>query len=85
MTGCHECSRIDGKTADSHGNPVTANFRQREPQQDIIRVNHYAVKSKEEFLEKQSRGRASGKKRSVPDDYFAQYDLNDIEEPASGS
>lgn len=24
-------------------NPITLNFRQRTPQQDIIRINHYAV------------------------------------------
>lgn len=43
MIGCHEVARIKGKAADSHGNPITRNFRQRTPQQDIIRINHYAV------------------------------------------
>lgn len=80
MIGCHEAARLSGTTADSHGNPVTHNFRERTPQQDIIRINHYAVRSLEEFAEKQMRGRASGKKRNVPMDYFYQYDLNDIEE-----
>lgn len=78
MTGCHEAARLTGKAADSHGESITRNFREREPQTDVIRVNHYAVKSKEEFLEKQNRGRASGKKRNVPDAYFNEYDLNDI-------
>lgn len=78
MIGCHEAARIDGHTADSHGTPVTRHFREREPQHDVIRINHYAVRSLEEFREKQARGRASGKLRSVADDYFAQYDLNDI-------
>ena len=78
MTGCHEAARLCGITVDSHGNPVTRNFREREPQQDVIRINHYAVKSREEFAEKQGRGRASGRKRSVPDAYFAEYDLNDM-------
>lgn len=80
MIGCHEAARIDGYTADSHQQPVTRNFREREPQQDVIRINHYAVRSYEEFVEKQARGRASGKRRSIDIGYFHQYDLNDIEE-----
>ncbi len=81
VIGCHEVARLSGKAYDSHGNPITRNFRDREPQQDVIRINHYAVRSWEEFLEKQLRGRASGKKRNVPTAYFEEYDLNDIEEP----
>ena len=77
MIGCHEAARINGLTVDSDGNPVRRFFRDREPRLDSIRVNHYAVKSKEEFVEKQNRGRASGTQRTVPDSYFNQYDLND--------
>lgn len=80
MIGCHEAARISGHAADSHGNVINRNFRDREPQQDVIRINHYAVRSYEEFLEKQMRGRASGKKKTVENAYFLQYDLNDIEE-----
>ncbi|MDE5713123.1 MAG: glycosyltransferase family 92 protein [Muribaculaceae bacterium] len=80
MTGCHEAARISGDAADSHGQPITHNFRDREPQHDIIRINHYAVRSLEEFKEKCMRGRASGKKRYIDMDYFKKYDLNDIEE-----
>lgn len=80
VIGCHEVARIDGKARDSHGDIITKNFRDREPQQDVIRINHYAVKSFEEFVEKQSRGRASGKKRTVPTAYFEEYDLNDIKD-----
>lgn len=80
MIGCHEAARINGFAADSHGNPIHQNFREREPQQDVIRINHYAVRSFQEFTEKQNRGRASGKKRTIAMDYFNQYDLNDIEE-----
>lgn len=79
MIGCHEAARIDGKALDSHGDKITKNFRDRIPRQDVIRINHYAVKSRQEFLEKQNRGRASGKKRNVPDEYFNEYDLNDFE------
>ena len=79
FTGCHEAARISGRAADSHGMPIKKNFREREPQQDIIRINHYAVKSHEEFLGKRARGRA----RTVGlrnMDYFEKYDLNDIKE-----
>ena len=80
MIGCHESARINGQSADSNGNPVKVSFRDRDPVQDVIRVNHYAIKSREEFVEKQNRGRASGRQRPVPDAYFDEYDLNDIED-----
>ena len=79
MVGCHEAARISGMAADSHGVPLTKGFRDRSPQQDVIRINHYAIKSYEEFLAKRARGRA---RISTLRDmgYFEQYDLNDIEE-----
>lgn len=80
MIGCHEVARISGKAVDSHGEPITQNFRDRNPQQDIIRINHYAVRSYEEFKEKQGRGRAAGKTRWISDDYFKRFDLNDIKD-----
>ena len=80
MIGCHEAAKISGYIADSHGQPVRKNFRDREPQQGIIRINHYAVRSYEEFIEKQARGRASGTQTTVIPEYFDKYDLNDIEE-----
>ncbi|MBQ9285331.1 MAG: glycosyltransferase family 92 protein [Bacteroidaceae bacterium] len=80
MIGCHEAAKISGYIADSHGQPVTKNFREREPQQDVIRISHYAVRSYEEFIEKQARGRASGTQKTVRSEYFTQYDLNDIED-----
>lgn len=80
MIGCHEVARISGYAADSHGNLIKQNFRERIPQQDIIRINHYAVRSYEEFVEKQSRGRAAGKTRFLTMEYFNRYDLNDIKE-----
>ncbi len=80
MIGCHEAARISGSATDSHGDPIKKHFREREPQQDIIRINHYAVRSYEEFIEKQNRGRASGTNRTVKSEYFDKYDLNDIQE-----
>lgn len=77
MVGCHEAARLSGKAADSHGEPLRKGFRDRKPQQDVIRINHYAVKSYEEFLGKRARGRA--RVNSLRDmNYFEQYDLNDI-------
>ncbi len=79
MTGCHEAARISGRAADSHGVPVTKGRADRVPQQDVIRINHYAIKSYEEFLGKRARGRA--RVNSLRDmSYFDKYDLNDIEE-----
>ena len=77
--GCHEAARISGISADSHGKAIKKHFRDREAQQDVIRINHYAVKSYEEFLEKRARGRArTVQQRNL--DYFDMYDLNDISE-----
>lgn len=79
MIGCHEAARLSGCAADSHGQPIKTHFGDRKPQQDVIRINHYAIKSYEEFLAKRSRGRArTNAIRGL--DYFKSYDLNDIEE-----
>lgn len=80
MIGCHEVARINGKAKDSQGNRVKVSWRDRDPNQDVIRINHYAVRSKEEFIEKQSRGRASGPARSIDMEYFHRFDLNDLRE-----
>ena len=79
LIGAHEAARISGRAADSHGMPIKKNFRNREPQHDIIRINHYAVKSYEEFLEKRARGRVRTLKQSNLD-YFDRFNLNDIKE-----
>lgn len=78
--GSHEAARISGSAADSHGQPVTVNFRHREPQQDVIRLNHYMVKSYEEFLEKHARGSVRGDVKRFCLEYFDKFDLNDIKE-----
>ena len=81
MIGCHEVARINGKAADSHGKPVRISWRDRAPEHDVIKINHYAVRSYEEFIEKKARGRASGPTRQLADEYFREFDLNDIKEP----
>ena len=79
MIGAHEAARLSGRPYDSHGKPLKKGFRDRKPQQDVIRINHYAVKSYDEFLGKRARGRA--RINTLRDfSYFEQYDLNDIEE-----
>lgn len=78
VIGCHEVARLCGKAYDSHGNRINRNFRDRTPQQDVIRINHYAIKSYEEFLGKRARGRARCKDKIRGLEYFDQYDLNDI-------
>ena len=80
MIGCHEAARITGKAADSHGRRVRVSWRDRAPEQDVIRINHYAVRSYEEFIQKKGRGRASGPDREVKDEYFTRFDLNDIKD-----
>ncbi|MDE6158800.1 MAG: glycosyltransferase family 92 protein [Bacteroidaceae bacterium] len=79
MIGCHEVARISGHAVDSHGQPLTKSFRDRTPQQDVIRINHYAIKSYEEFQDKRARGRARTN-TFRDDDYFRRFDLNDIED-----
>ncbi len=82
MIGCHEAAKVSGYIADSHMQPIKRHFRERKPQQDIIRINHYAVKSYEEFLAKRARGR--GRTNGLRDmGYFDSYDLNDIEDKTS--
>ena len=82
MIGAHEAARISGRSVDSHGIPLKKGFRDRKPQHDIIRINHYAVKSYEEFLAKRARGRC--RTNTLRDmSYFTQYDLNDMEDFAT--
>ena len=79
MIGCHEAACICGYAADSHGKIITKGRKKRRPLQDVIKINHYAIKSYEEFLAKRARGRARvNSQRDLS--YFEQYDLNDITE-----
>jgi len=78
--GAHEASRICGRIADSHGNAITRNYHERQPQHDVIRLNHYATKSYDEFLKKRARGSARGDVKRLQLKYFNQFDLNDIKE-----
>ena len=79
VVGCHEAARISGKAATPNGERIRKCYRNREPQQDVIRINHYAVKSYAEFLEKRSRGKANTLSQYNLD-YFNRFDLNNIKE-----
>jgi hypothetical protein len=73
----HEATRINAQIADSHGQIIKSKYTTRQPQHDVIRINHYAVKSYAEFLEKRNRGRSrSLKTRRL--DYFEKFDINDV-------
>lgn len=67
----------------ANGAPVLPYSRQslghsREVVWDILRLNHYAVKSQQEFQErKRPRGRAAHPTRKRDDVYFATHDRND--------
>lgn len=56
-------------------------WKDPKPTGSTIRINHYAIKSYEEFKQKQLRGDACDEKRSYKDDYFKHCDINEIDEP----
>ncbi len=75
----HHSTVLFGSAVDTNMNKVTRYFTKREPLHDKIRINHYAVKSFEEFLKKKSRGRGmSLDYRGL--DYFERFDRNELEE-----
>ncbi len=76
----HTAVTLFGHPVDPLGRPVRKFYHDREPQPDVIRVNHYAVKSREEFLSKNARGRLTTAAQ-YKEDYFRRYDLNDTVDP----
>lgn len=76
--GAHEAVCLSGVIVDTNKEIVRKDYWERPSLYDKIRINHYAVKSYEEFLEKRNRGRAhSRKQRNL--DYFTKFDRNEIE------
>lgn len=68
---------ILGKVVDGDGKRIKESFWTRPITSNQIRINHYAIKSYEEFLEKRSRGRARfNRLRGLG--YFDKYDKNEI-------
>ena len=66
-----------GKYVDGDGKRIKESFWTRPIVTSQIRVNHYAIKSYEEFLEKRSRGRARFNRiRGLK--FFENYDRNEV-------
>lgn len=61
---------------DANGDQLTAPITD-EVNNDIIRINHYFTKSKEEFMQKKARGRATTTAQRTMQD-FVDHDKNDI-------
>lgn len=79
MTGCHEAARLEGCSVDSAGCRNRKSWNKRAPEHIGAQINHYAVKSYDEFLQKRARGRARTlNQRGL--EYFDRFDLNDMEE-----
>ena len=84
MIGCHDAASIRGKAVDAEGEELRRHWHDRQPVHESIRINHYAVKSREEFMQKRARGRARSRHKMRGLDYFDKYDLNDIDEAKDG-
>lgn len=73
----HHPTLLSGYAVDTNGHYIKEYFFKRTPLHDKIRINHYAVKSYEEFLQKKSRGRGmSLDQRGL--DYFRKFDRNEM-------
>lgn len=73
----HSLTYLPGYFAvDENGNPVTGPFTEN-VSTNVIRINHYFTKSKEEFLQKKSRGRATTNSHRTMKD-FTDHDRNDV-------
>lgn len=73
----HHPTLLCRRATDTNGRSIKSYFFDRNPLLDKIRINHYAVKSYEEFLQKKSRGRGmSLDERGL--DYFQKFDRNEL-------
>ena len=79
FSGAHECVPLFGKILNAKGEVVRKSHKSMPPiGQDIMRINHYAVKSFEECTEKRYKGEARHGKKVRPSSYFNRFDRNDI-------
>ena len=78
----HKPVIISGRYVDSHGNKISGvktDYWKRPPQHDVIRVNHYAIRSKEEFMDRIKRGDARfGDAQARTMNKLKLWDKNDI-------
>lgn len=66
-----------GQSVNANFEEVTGPLDERAPI-DKIRMNHYVIKSLEEYTNKQKRGRASGSKDDLNMGFFNCHDQNDV-------
>jgi glycosyltransferase involved in cell wall biosynthesis len=84
--GVHpHCFKVLGKTIDENRSETMATGLHLEPNYTFsnskIRVNHYAIKSYEEFLIKKYKGDVLDDKIKTKDEeYFKNYDRNDVKD-----
>ncbi len=83
----HAMSLLSGRYTDPRGDDIVWDTTRRDPVGistkviwDVLRVDHFAVKSHEEFLAKQARGNLIQPERNWGT-YFAVHDRNDVEDP----
>jgi len=74
---CHVPTLRNGYVKDVHGRMLTGVFN-HDGSDDICQINHYFVKSRDEFQEKVNRGRADVGRRTMVE--FEPHDVNEIEE-----
>ena len=67
-------SVVLGKTVDEKKN-ILPKMKTIMPSADYIKINHYVIKSQEEFLKKKNKGRALG---NFTDDFFKGHDRNEV-------
>ncbi|MFT9358711.1 MAG: glycosyltransferase family 2 protein [Liquorilactobacillus nagelii] len=73
----HSLTCLPGYVAvDENGDPVIGPFTKK-VNTKIIRINHYFTKSKDEFLQKKARGRATTSSLRTMQD-FTDHDKNDV-------
>lgn len=74
-------SHVWGSTVDENGTDVDRHSPP--PSIDTIRVNHYSVKSWQEFCCKKRRGHGFhvGGSMEIHDEYFRWFDRNEVEDP----
>ena len=71
---------VFGKTINEKGE-LFYGWKDPEPTAEKIRVNHYIIKSYEEYIDKKTRGDSNYTVNHYDDDWFHQYDINDVNEP----
>lgn len=75
---CHEMKWINGSARPVDGKLMTWRQTRQTAGYEFCQVNHYGVKSGEEFLMRRLRGDVLNNHDKYNDDYFRKFDRNDI-------